>query len=103
MHLLSCICAEGLICFAFNRVRVRRLESKIDKLIASLPDLTSFVLPGGSKRSAALHVCRCVYIPIRLLCASILMCSSVKVYHKASGAHTNATGTATRTRAARRY
>jgi ATP:cob(I)alamin adenosyltransferase len=44
----------------FPRSRVRQLEAKIDDLVSKLPDLNSFVLPGGSERSAALHVCRSV-------------------------------------------
>jgi cob(I)alamin adenosyltransferase len=34
------------------------LEKVIDRLDASLPPLTSFILPGGGKPSAQLHVCR---------------------------------------------
>lgn len=37
---------------------VTRLESEIDELNEELPELPSFVLPGGSALTAELHVCR---------------------------------------------
>ena len=40
--------------------QVDRLEAEIDALNAPLSDLTSFVLPGGSPASAALHLARTV-------------------------------------------
>jgi len=40
--------------------QVARLEREIDALNASLAPLTSFVLPGGSAASAALHLARTV-------------------------------------------
>src|SRR5881392_858087 len=40
--------------------QVERLERDIDSLNASLKDLTSFVLPGGSAASAYLHVARTI-------------------------------------------
>jgi len=40
--------------------QVERLERDIDGLNASLKDLTSFVLPGGSAASAHLHVARTI-------------------------------------------
>ena len=40
--------------------QVERLEGEIDALNASLSPLTSFVLPGGSAASAALHLARTV-------------------------------------------
>lgn len=36
------------------------LESEMDKLTATLPPLTSFVLPGGSRLNALLHLARTV-------------------------------------------
>lgn len=39
---------------------VARLESEIDRMNAELPALRSFVLPGGSRVEAGLHVCRTV-------------------------------------------
>jgi cob(I)alamin adenosyltransferase len=38
----------------------QQLEKMIDELQAKLPKLTSFILPGGSKLSSALHVSRAV-------------------------------------------
>jgi cob(I)alamin adenosyltransferase len=39
---------------------VTRLESEIDRLNAGLAPLTSFILPGGCRLAAALHLCRTV-------------------------------------------
>lgn len=39
---------------------VSRLEQEIDEVNASLPDLKSFVLPGGSERAARLFLARAV-------------------------------------------
>jgi cob(I)alamin adenosyltransferase len=39
---------------------VNRLEQEIDEVNASLPDLKSFVLPGGSERAAWLFLARAV-------------------------------------------
>ncbi|MBM9596309.1 cob(I)yrinic acid a,c-diamide adenosyltransferase [Roseitranquillus sediminis] len=40
--------------------QVRRLEGEIDAMTAELEPLRSFILPGGSALSAALHLCRTV-------------------------------------------
>lgn len=40
--------------------QVARLESEIDAMNAGLDPLRSFILPGGSKLAAQLHVCRTV-------------------------------------------
>ena len=39
---------------------IDRLESSIDAMQAELPELTSFILPGGARAGAALHVSRTV-------------------------------------------
>jgi cob(I)alamin adenosyltransferase len=39
---------------------IARLETWIDKYDAETPDITRFILPGGSLLSASLHVCRTV-------------------------------------------
>jgi cob(I)alamin adenosyltransferase len=39
---------------------VERLEAAIDAWTAELPPLTRFVLPGGTRTAAALHLARCV-------------------------------------------
>ena len=43
-----------------THVEVDRLEQEIDKANRELPPLRSFVLPGGSRLEAELHVCRTV-------------------------------------------
>ena len=45
---------------AVTPVHVERLEKAIDKREAALPALTAFLLPGGSKLGAFLHVARTV-------------------------------------------
>jgi cob(I)alamin adenosyltransferase len=40
--------------------QVERLEAEIDRLNAGLPELTSFVLPGGGPAAANLHLARTV-------------------------------------------
>jgi cob(I)alamin adenosyltransferase len=39
---------------------VARLEREIDRLTAELPEMKNFILPGGSRAGAALHLCRTV-------------------------------------------
>lgn len=39
---------------------VAQLETGMDRITAALPPLTSFVLPGGARINAELHVCRTV-------------------------------------------
>jgi cob(I)alamin adenosyltransferase len=39
---------------------IAQLEAEIDRMNAGLPTLSSFVLPGGSRIGAELHVCRTV-------------------------------------------
>ena len=39
---------------------IELLENEIDRLDATLPELTEFILPGGSKTAALSHVCRTV-------------------------------------------
>jgi cob(I)alamin adenosyltransferase len=40
--------------------QVKRLEDEIDRLNADMPPLSSFVLPGGSRTAAMLHLARTV-------------------------------------------
>ncbi|HYY52258.1 MAG TPA: cob(I)yrinic acid a,c-diamide adenosyltransferase [Myxococcales bacterium] len=40
--------------------RVARLESEIDRLTEQLPPMKNFILPGGSRPGAALHLCRTI-------------------------------------------
>lgn len=39
---------------------IEQLEKEIDRMNEELPDLRSFVLPGGSRISAELHACRTI-------------------------------------------
>ena len=43
-----------------SAAQVKRLEDEIDAMNARLEPLRSFILPGGSRASAALHLCRTV-------------------------------------------
>ncbi len=43
-----------------SHAQVERLEREIDTLNDKLAPLTSFVLPGGARAAAALHLCRTV-------------------------------------------
>ena len=43
-----------------NELSVIRLEDAIDELTAQLPEMTHFILPGGSAAVSSLHVARCV-------------------------------------------
>lgn len=43
-----------------TEAEIRQLEQEIDAMNADLPGLRSFVLPGGTRLSAELHVCRTV-------------------------------------------
>lgn len=40
--------------------QVERLEREIDRLTEELPPMKNFILPGGSRAGAALHLCRTV-------------------------------------------
>jgi cob(I)alamin adenosyltransferase len=46
--------------FKVTAEMVDALEVWIDKYDAETPDITRFILPGGSKASSALHICRTV-------------------------------------------
>lgn len=51
---------------------VTYLESKIDKLIVEAPELERFILPGGSKASASIHIARTVARRAERLVVSLL-------------------------------
>ena len=40
--------------------RTQEFEQFIDKIWKEMPELTNFILPGGSRHSAQLHVCRAI-------------------------------------------
>ncbi|MEZ5989441.1 MAG: cob(I)yrinic acid a,c-diamide adenosyltransferase [Planctomycetota bacterium] len=50
----------GRRCDAFLGERVAFLEERMDRMQAELPELRSFVLPGGGRRAALCHLARCV-------------------------------------------
>ncbi len=50
---------------------VARLESEIDRMNESLPDLRSFVLPGGCRLNAEIHVCRTVCRRAERICVAL--------------------------------
>lgn len=43
-----------------THLQVERLENEIDKVNGNLDPLTSFILPGGEKSAAAIHVARAI-------------------------------------------
>jgi cob(I)alamin adenosyltransferase len=51
---------KGRIPILDTAKRVRELEEWIDELDDELPELTSFILPGGSRLGGQLHACRTV-------------------------------------------
>ena len=40
--------------------QVDRMEREIDRLETELPEMRNFILPGGSRAGAALHLCRTI-------------------------------------------
>ena len=52
-------------------VDVRQLESEIDEMNADLEPLRSFVLPGGSRLNAELHICRTVCRRVERTCTTL--------------------------------
>jgi cob(I)alamin adenosyltransferase len=50
---------------------VARLETEMDRMNEGLPPLRSFVLPGGSRLNAELHVCRTVCRRAERVCVAL--------------------------------
>lgn len=60
---------------------VTRIEEEIDRMNEVLAPLRSFVLPGGSRVNAELHVCRTVCRRAERLCVSFPDCDAITVKH----------------------
>ncbi|MEO8658124.1 MAG: cob(I)yrinic acid a,c-diamide adenosyltransferase [Bryobacteraceae bacterium] len=52
-------------------VEVKRLEREIDEMNAELPELRSFVLPGGTRLNTELHACRTICRRAERLCVAL--------------------------------
>ena len=50
---------------------VRQLETEIDSMNADLPELRSFILPGGSRLNVELHICRTVCRRAERMCVTL--------------------------------
>lgn len=50
---------------------IERLEEEMDQALVVLPALRSFVLPGGSRLNAELHICRTVCRRAERLCVAL--------------------------------
>jgi len=59
-YLASPADSEQGLPLSIGSVHIERLEQWIDEAIDGLPELRSFVLPGGSELNSALHIARCV-------------------------------------------
>ncbi len=62
-----------------TEAEVQRLESEIDRMNADLPALRSFVLPGGCRANADLHVCRTVCRRAERVCVALARDTAVPV------------------------
>ncbi len=56
---------------------VKWLEDEMDRALEHLPELRSFVLPGGSRLNAELHVCRTVCRRAERICVALARQESV--------------------------
>ena len=54
-----------------TQAEITRLETEIDRMNAGLPALRSFVLPGGCRLNAELHVCRTVCRRAERVCVTL--------------------------------
>lgn len=54
-----------------TEAEVRLLETEIDEMNARLPELRSFVLPGGSRLNVELHICRTVCRRAERVCVAL--------------------------------
>jgi cob(I)alamin adenosyltransferase len=56
---------------------IRQLEAEIDRMNENLPELRSFVLPGGCRINAELHVCRTICRRAERLAVSLAVSEEV--------------------------
>lgn len=54
-----------------TEAEITKLEQEIDKMNEDLPELRSFVLPGGCRLNAELHVCRTVCRRAERICVAL--------------------------------
>jgi cob(I)alamin adenosyltransferase len=54
-----------------TELEAKQLETEIDRMNEELPPLRSFVLPGGSRANAELHICRTVCRRAERLCTAM--------------------------------
>ena len=54
-----------------TEAEVTRLEAEMDRMNEDLPPLRSFVLPGGSRLNAELHICRTVCRRAERICVAL--------------------------------
>ena len=60
-----------------TEAEIARLEAEMDRMNEDLPPLRSFVLPGGSRLNAELHVCRTVCRRAERVCVALARVESV--------------------------
>ena len=60
-----------------TEAEIARLEAEMDRMNEDLPPLRSFVLPGGSRLNAELHVCRTVCRRAERVCVALARGESV--------------------------
>jgi cob(I)alamin adenosyltransferase len=60
-----------------TQAEIVQLETEIDKMNQSLPALRSFVLPGGCRLNAELHVCRTICRRAERLCVALARSETV--------------------------
>jgi cob(I)alamin adenosyltransferase len=54
-----------------TNAEVKQLEREIDQMNAGLPELRSFVLPGGTRLNTELHACRTICRRAERLCVAL--------------------------------
>ena len=57
---------------SIKKINIIKLENEIDQYNVNLPELTSFVLPGGSSINALLHLARTICRRSERICVSLM-------------------------------